>query len=77
MNYSGLLQIRVAKFVLVQQTKSEKYTKMATIYTKWPCNIPNACKIFQMATKYANFFIPRHSKLSRSAFFDEKSIPFH
>jgi hypothetical protein len=29
-----------------------KYTKITAKYTKWPQNVPNDHKIFQMTTKY-------------------------
>jgi hypothetical protein len=29
---------------------------MAEKYTNWPRNIPNGCKVEQVATKYANIF---------------------
>jgi hypothetical protein len=42
---------------------------MATKYTKWPQNIPNGHKIYQMATKYTKWpqHIPNGSKMLKMA----------
>jgi hypothetical protein len=40
---------RVARFFLVQHTKTGKNTPKREKYTKWPQNRPNGCKIDQMA----------------------------
>jgi hypothetical protein len=42
---------------------------MATKYTKWPQNIPNGHKIYQMATKYTKWpqNIPTGSEIDQTA----------
>jgi hypothetical protein len=47
--------IKVARFVLVQYTKTGKIYQMATNYTKWPQNMPNGHKIYEMASKYTKW----------------------
>jgi hypothetical protein len=43
-----LLQSRVARFFLVQCTKTGENMPKDPKITKWPYNIPYGCKIFQM-----------------------------
>jgi hypothetical protein len=47
---------RVARFFMVNDTQTGKMCQMDTKCTKWSYNIPNVCKIFQMAIKYMNNF---------------------
>jgi hypothetical protein len=56
--YFGV-EIGVARFFLVQNTKTGKIYQMTTKYIKWPLNISNGRKIDQMVIKYINIF---HSK---------------
>jgi hypothetical protein len=48
----AFVQIRVARFFLVQHTKTGKIYQITTKYTKWSQNIPNDRKIDQMAIQY-------------------------
>jgi hypothetical protein len=49
---------RVARFFLVHDTKTGKYTKLCkTQCFKWSQNIPNVHKMSQMAIKYINIFL--------------------
>jgi hypothetical protein len=50
-------QIFLGKYVLPKQFKI--MYQMNTKCSKWSYNIPNACKIFQMALKYINIFQSR------------------
>jgi hypothetical protein len=45
-------RIRVARFFLGQHTNTGKITMK---YAKWPQNIPNGHKIYQMATTYTKW----------------------
>jgi hypothetical protein len=61
--------LRVARFFLVQYTKSfknipnkykntpngHKTYQMTAKYTKWPQNLPNGHKIYQMTAKYTKW----------------------
>jgi hypothetical protein len=47
---------RVARFLLVQYTKTGKMHQMTTKCTKLTYNIPNGRKIDRMATQYTNIF---------------------
>jgi hypothetical protein len=44
---------------LVHDTKTVKMYQMNTNWTKWSLNIPNACKLFQMALKYIKSFLSK------------------
>jgi hypothetical protein len=48
--------IRVARFFLLQLTKTEKICQSTITYTKKPLNMPNGYKIYQVAIKYTNIF---------------------
>jgi hypothetical protein len=50
---------RVARFFVTQYTKTGENIPNYYNITKWPLNIPNGRKIFQMTIKYTNIF---HSK---------------
>jgi hypothetical protein len=52
----SLVLARVARFFLVQHTKTENIYQMTTKYTKRPKSTPNGCKIDQMSIKYTNIF---------------------
>jgi hypothetical protein len=57
---SGASQFsRVARFFLTQYTKTMENMPSYQNFTKWPINIPNTRKIFQMTTKYTSIL---HSK---------------
>jgi hypothetical protein len=43
------LDTRVARFFVVHCTKTGKIYQITMKYTKWTQNIPNGCKIDQMA----------------------------
>jgi hypothetical protein len=49
--------IRVARFFLTQYTKTVKKRQTYQNITKWPWNIPDDNKIFQMTVKYTNMFL--------------------
>jgi hypothetical protein len=55
----AMMPSRDARFFLAQHTKTGKIYQRFTKYTKWPHNIPNDRKIFQMIIKFTNIF---HSK---------------
>jgi hypothetical protein len=48
------VQNRVARFLLVHDTKTVKMYQINTKCTKWSLNIPNVHKIFQMSITYNN-----------------------
>jgi hypothetical protein len=50
------LDIGVARYFLVHDTKARKMYQMNTKRTKLSQNIPNVRKIFQMAIIYINIF---------------------
>jgi hypothetical protein len=50
------LDNRVARFLLVQHTKTVKIYQMSTKCTKCPDNLPIGRKIYQMAKKYTDIF---------------------
>jgi hypothetical protein len=51
-----MVNTRVARFFLVHDTETGKMYQMVLKYSKWPLNIPNGPKIFQMAIKHINIF---------------------
>jgi hypothetical protein len=48
---------RVARFLLVQHTKTGKIWQITIKYTKLPQNMPNRCKIDKMLMKCTNIFL--------------------
>jgi hypothetical protein len=58
--YPRRLSDRVAKFFLVQNTKTGKMYQISTKNTKWPLNISNGRKIDEMIIKYTKMIF--HSK---------------
>jgi hypothetical protein len=56
--------------------KPEKMYQMNTKCTKWSLNIPDVCKIFQMAIKYINIFYgpPKFTQIGNFFVVDELSF---
>jgi hypothetical protein len=67
---------RVAGCFLLQYTRTEKGYQMTIKYTKWPQNIQNGHKIYQMATKYtkSNSSQILHQKATKYNIFRCKSL---